>query len=218
MSLFFSKEPLQLSPDYITGSAGPITTTMRERYDGLEEEFLAGVSTRQQTTLLKILQKVYHNLSSANTQSLGLIHLLTHIVRLLSRHFDRELKQLGFTRSQWLVLDAIYPQQGISQIQLAQALHMQKAPLGVLVDELERGNWVERRADPDDRRVRQLYLTPHCSRQWQTLKDSYEAMHRKCLHGIPDKQRQQLRQSLQAIRDNLKAIAQQAKYPLRNDP
>ena len=43
-------------------------------------------------------------------------------------------------------------------------------------------------------------------------------MHRKCLHGIPDKQRQQLRQSLQTIRDNLKSIAEQAGDPLRNDP
>ena len=51
---------------HLTASAGPITSTMRERYDGLEEEFLAGVSSARQASLLNNLHKVYHNLTGSD--------------------------------------------------------------------------------------------------------------------------------------------------------
>jgi DNA-binding MarR family transcriptional regulator len=36
---------------------------------------------------------------------------------------------------------------------------MRRAPLSKLLDRLESGGWVERRADPDDRRANRVFIT-----------------------------------------------------------
>jgi len=191
----------------LTRQAQPLANTMRERYSLLESEFLDGISATRRTALAKYLKVIYRNLSGPVVDDLNLMHLVTHVTRLFARHFDQALRELGFTRSQWLVLAALYPQQGISQNALALSLQMQKAPLGALVDELERGGWVERRTDPEDRRVRHLFLSAACTRQWAALNESYEHIHKQSIAGVPDDQREQLRQSLYRIRDNLQVIA-----------
>jgi len=192
---------------YLTDSARPVAAIMRQRYDQLEKEFTSGISLSQHAAMLAHLQRIYGNLSGSRTEPMTLMHLLTQIGRLFSRHFDEQLKQLGFTRSQWLVLASVHARQGIGQQELADSLSMQKAPLGALVNELERNHWVERRTDPADRRVRQLYLTEQCAARWPLLTQAYDAMHRKSIAGVSEAQRTQLRQSLHTIRDNLQSIA-----------
>jgi MarR family transcriptional regulator, transcriptional regulator for hemolysin len=200
---------------HVTAGAEPITTAMRERYDQLETEFLAGLSGRAQSALPKQLQQVYRNLSGNDAPALVLLHLLTGTARLFARNFDIQLKELGFTRAQWAVFMAISQDQGIQQNTLARALHMQKAPLGVLLDELEKGDWIERRPHPTDRRARQVFLTAHCSAQKQALTESYQTMHEKSLLGVSEKHRQQLGECLQTIRNNLQSIAAAAEHSQR---
>lgn len=191
---------------YLTASAVSVTDTMRRLYDDLEREFLADLQATQGRAMLESLRQIYRNLSGVEAPPLVFMHLLTRITRQFSRHFDEELKQLGFTRSQWMVLVAIHVFQGASQRQLADALNMQKAPLGALVDELEQGGWVERRTDPRDRRARMLYLTEQCAARWPALSLAYESIHRQSLRGVPDGQRHLLRSGLHAVRGRLQAI------------
>jgi MarR family transcriptional regulator for hemolysin len=191
----------------ITARALPLTATMRQRYEQLEGELLKGISVREQARLERVLRQVYSNLTDTQPQNLALMHLVIGTRRLFARHFDIQLKKLGFTRSQWLVLTAINQNQGVQQNTLASALHMQKAPLGVIVDELEKGGWVERRLHPSDRRARQLFLTTHCRQQWPVLAESYQLMHEKALQKVAENHRQQLGKNLQTIRNNLQSIA-----------
>jgi MarR family transcriptional regulator for hemolysin len=200
----------------VSASALPMTVIMRDRYELLQRELLQGLTAAEQATLDKQLRAVYKNLAGSDAPTLAMMHLIIGIGRLFARHFDIQLKELGFTRSQWLVLAAVNQNQGIQQNILARALHMQKAPLGAVVDELEKGDWVERRLHPEDRRARQLFLTSNCSAQWHVLAESYQKMHEKALLGVPQKQRQQLEKDLQTIRTNLQTIAAAAVHTQRN--
>jgi MarR family transcriptional regulator for hemolysin len=79
-------------------------------------------------------------------------YLLMDVTRLLRKHFDRRAAPLGLTRAQWRALKAIHRQPGLSQSDLAELLEMEAIPIGRVVDRLVQAGFVERRADPKDRR------------------------------------------------------------------
>ena len=85
--------------------------------------------------------------------------LISDAARLMRTVFDRRVRRLGLTRAQWLVLARLHRHPGASQSELADMMEVEKASAGRMVDRLERKGWVERRADPVDRRVNRLYLT-----------------------------------------------------------
>ncbi len=86
--------------------------------------------------------------------------LISDVARMMRSAFDRRVRRLGLTRSQWLVLSLLYRRPGISQSELAEMLEVERATAGRMIDRLEQKNWVQRRADPADRRVKRLHLTP----------------------------------------------------------
>jgi DNA-binding MarR family transcriptional regulator len=79
--------------------------------------------------------------------------------RLLRTVFARRVRGLGLTRAQWLALTRINRRQGVSQSELSDMMEIEKAPAGRIVDRLEEKGWLERRAEPSDRRVNRIYLT-----------------------------------------------------------
>ena len=86
--------------------------------------------------------------------------LISDVARLLRTAFDRRVRQLGLTRSQWLVINRLYRHPGATQSELAEMLEVEKATAGRMVDRMEKKGWVERRPDAADRRVNRLFLTP----------------------------------------------------------
>jgi DNA-binding MarR family transcriptional regulator len=86
-------------------------------------------------------------------------YMLSDVARLMRTVFDRRVRDLGLTRGQWLVLSRLYRRPGASQTELADMLEIDRASAGRMIDRMERGGWVERRADPADRRINRLFLT-----------------------------------------------------------
>src|SRR6266849_2467325 len=73
--------------------------------------------------------------------------------------FDRRVRGLGLTRSQWLVINRLHRHSGATQSELAEMLEVEKATAGRMVDRMEKKGWVVRRSDAADRRVNRLFLT-----------------------------------------------------------
>ena len=90
-------------------------------------------------------------------RSLGF--LLHDVSRLLRRRFDGRARTIGLTRAQWSVLAHLSRYEGINQAALADILEIEPITLVRQLDRLEAAGWIERRLDPQDRRVRLLYLT-----------------------------------------------------------
>jgi MarR family transcriptional regulator for hemolysin len=87
-------------------------------------------------------------------------YLMQDVIRHLRTHFDRRATAFKLTRAQWRALKTIHRNEGLSQTELADFLDMRPIPVGRLIDRLEKTGYVERRADPGDRRRWRLYLTP----------------------------------------------------------
>ena len=62
--------------------------------------------------------------------------LLTDVARLMRTIYDRRVKSLGLTRSQWWVLNNLFRNQGVTQSELADLLEIEKPTLGRLLDRL----------------------------------------------------------------------------------
>ncbi|UXI68892.1 MarR family winged helix-turn-helix transcriptional regulator [Tahibacter amnicola] len=84
---------------------------------------------------------------------------LFDVTRLLRTRFDRRAEPLGLTRAQWRALRFIDSEPGITQKMLAERLEMEPIPVGRVVDRLVMAQFVERRADPADRRCWRLHIT-----------------------------------------------------------
>ncbi len=96
-------------------------------------------------------------MSSEDERHIGF--LISDVARLLRTAFDRRVRRLGLTRSQWLVINRLHRRPGATQSELADMLEVEKATAGRMVDRMEKKGWVVRRPDAADRRVNRLHLT-----------------------------------------------------------
>ena len=86
--------------------------------------------------------------------------LVIDVGRLMRTDFDRRAARFGLTRAQWRAVKRLHREEGLRQRELAELLEIEPIALGRVLDRLEKSGFVERRADPSDRRAWRLYLTP----------------------------------------------------------
>ena len=134
--------------------------------------------------------------------------LLHDVARLMRTNYDRQMRQLDLTRSQWWVMTYLYFNEGISQTELSSILDVERATLGRLLDRLEAKGWVERRADPKDRRVKRVYLTGEVEPLMQTMRAKAADVRGQALAGIQPAEHELLIDLLSKIKSNLLAATQ----------
>lgn len=93
----------------------------------------------------------------SHTDILTLVHEVAHLMRV---RFDQHARLHDMTRAQWVILIRLQHAPGLTQKELAVLLEVEPMTVARLVDRLEASGHVERRTDPDDRRVWRLHLTP----------------------------------------------------------
>jgi DNA-binding MarR family transcriptional regulator len=103
---------------------------------------------------------------AAVAEPLGFAELNDHIGYFLRRlqvaifsNFIRTLAPLDVRPAQYSILVLIATNPGRSQSAIGQALNIERARLARMLHELERRDWIERRAAPDDLRSHSLFLT-----------------------------------------------------------
>jgi MarR family transcriptional regulator for hemolysin len=144
--------------------------------------------------------------------------MISDIARFLRTVFDRRVRRLGLTRSQWLVLTRLHRRPGASQSELAEMLEVEKASAGRMIDRLETKGWVERRAQHGDRRVNRIYLTPEAERVHKRIWPIAEATVDDALAGLSRREAAQLVKLLARVKDSLVTVVDGAAAPRTNGP
>jgi DNA-binding MarR family transcriptional regulator len=129
--------------------------------------------------------------------------ILNDVARLLRVTYDRRIKCLGLTRSQWWVLTHLYRNDGATQSELADVLEVEKASLGRLLDRLETKGWVRREADAHDRRAKRVYLTEEVEPAMLTMRKIAASVRRDALRGLSAEQQDRFLDTLLDIKANL---------------
>ncbi|HEX6143311.1 MAG TPA: MarR family transcriptional regulator [Geminicoccaceae bacterium] len=129
--------------------------------------------------------------------------LVHDVARLMRTVYDRRTRALGLTRSQWWVLNHLYINDGISQTELADLLDLEKPSLGRLLDRLEAKDWIERRPDGADRRIKRVHLTPRVAPVVRELRSLAAELRGDALEGVSEAERARFLATLLLIKDNL---------------
>jgi len=129
--------------------------------------------------------------------------ILNDVARLMRTTFDRRVKALGLTRSQWWVLNHLFRNDGVTQSELAEILEVEKATLGRLLDRMEQKGWVRREGHAGDRRAKRVFLTEEVEPAIKAMRAAAAELRRDALSGLSAPQQNQFVDALLAIKANL---------------
>ena len=134
--------------------------------------------------------------------------LINDVARLLRTFADQRARQFGMTRAQWAVLARLEHAEGLKQTELAEMLDLQPITLTRLVDRLCANGLIERRADPDDRRAKRLFLTEEARPLMDRLAVFGEEIMGEVLAGIDAGEVKLLLGKLGRAKENLREAIQ----------
>ncbi|MBV8080224.1 MAG: MarR family transcriptional regulator [Actinobacteria bacterium] len=129
-----------------------------------------------------------------------------HVVftgRAVQEAFAAVMTEAGGSLATWVVLSALSDVGIVSQAELASHVHLEGATITHHIDRLEAAGLVERKADPKDRRVRRLELTPAGEELHTRLLDAAAAFNSKLNEGLSERDLATLRRILARMQANL---------------
>lgn len=133
-------------------------------------------------------------------------YLLVDVTRLLRKHFDRRAAPLGLTRAQWRALKLVHRHEGISQSALAELLEMEPIPVGRVVDRLQQAGFVERRADPTDRRRWRLHVKEKAHGVIDDMETIATVLREEAVQGVDENDFYTFLKVLEHMKHNLVAL------------
>jgi DNA-binding MarR family transcriptional regulator len=139
----------------------------------------------------------------ATDWELQLGFLIHDVSRLRRSAFDRCLKPLNVTRSQWWVLAYLSREDGMTQSQLAEELDLGKVAVGGLIDRLEKSGLLRREADASDRRVNRVFLEPQSKQLISKMRKVSHQMNETILKGLPHADLEAAAVTLEGMKRNL---------------
>jgi MarR family transcriptional regulator, organic hydroperoxide resistance regulator len=85
--------------------------------------------------------------------------ILMEVCKIRRAISDNMLNEIGLHVGQEMFFVSLLQEEGTTQSEIAERLHVQRATVTNMIHRLEAAGWIERRADPSDQRVLRVYLT-----------------------------------------------------------
>lgn len=133
-------------------------------------------------------------------------YAFTDVARMLRTVFERRVRAYDLTRAQWVVIARLKNRPGLSQSEVSDILEIEKAPAGRLIDRMQAKGWIERRADPNDRRINRLHLTPRAERLHALIWPLAEATVEDALADLEPDARKRLEASIRSVKSRLQEL------------
>lgn len=134
-------------------------------------------------------------------RSLGF--LIVELSRLLRKHYDMLIQDLGISTAQWSVLVHVCRQDGLTQIELAEKVEIEQPTLVRHLDNLEKQNLIERRLDTTDRRVKRIFMKNECHPLIKSLEDRAAIGRKIALSSMTEKEIEHTFDVLERMKINL---------------
>jgi len=123
--------------------------------------------------------------------------------RLLANRISKNLSDHQVTAEQWTILANLWQHNGQTQQSLADLSNKNKASITHLVDNLEKRQLVERRADDADRRNKKIFLTEEGRALQEALSKIVKKTTKEATEGIDKKELKSVRKVLKKMVENL---------------
>lgn len=132
-------------------------------------------------------------------------YLLSDSGRLLRKTFDERVRSLGLTAVQARLLLSLVKFPDNNQAFYAERIEVEPITLTRIVDRLEESGWVERMADPSDRRARLLHLTDKSREIVEPLRTIIDGLVADMVEGLTVQEQDALASLLVKVSENLSA-------------
>jgi len=127
---------------------------------------------------------------------------LVRTARSVRRSFNTRLSTIGLNMTEAALLSFVDEGGSLTQRELADRLHISRASAGTVIGQLEGRGLVERRADPLDRRVWLIVLTPSAYPLLESFRAIDVALRQDLRAGFDRSERQQLADLLDRLYEN----------------
>lgn len=130
------------------------------------------------------------------------------VALLLNRFLSQQFKSanVSLTREQWSILAVLWKSDGCSQQFIADSTSRDKPSVTRLIDNLVKEGYVERRNDPNDRRLNLIYLTKKGKNIEQSVLESVNETIEIATKGLTEEEILFIRDCFQTIYDNIKSV------------
>ena len=155
---------------------------------------------------------------SPGSVDMNFLFTLGEVQRMMRAYADKQAARYGITRAQWAVLAKVERTEGLKQSELAEQMEMQPITLTRLIDKLCDSDWIERRNDASDRRVKRLYLKKAGRTLLGKMSGLKSELTANALDGISPADAHRLLTQLESIKENVRnAIQNPANEPPRKE-
>jgi MarR family transcriptional regulator for hemolysin len=145
---------------------------------------------------------------SPNPTHREILFQLADVARAMRTFVDQCARRHGMTRAQWAVLLRLERHEGMTQVEMADALEIQPISLVRFIDRLCEQRLVERRPHPSDRRANRLYLTRKGRATLERMDPLGSEISGQILAGLGETEIRRLLQHLLRIKGNIRAAAE----------
>ena len=130
---------------------------------------------------------------------------LYQLMRVMRRYWhEGVVSSLDMTGPQSIVIAGLKELgDGVNQTELSNFLAIHKAPLACIIDQLEQKGLVQRRLDPQDRRVRRIFATDLVRAIHPRMELVMDSLNASLTEGISTANLRIIDRGLETMRDNL---------------
>lgn len=131
--------------------------------------------------------------------------VLERTAKRMKQYFQQKLALAGaeITVDQWVVLQQLEREEGLSQLDIARATFKDAPTITRIIDLLCKKKLTQRISDPEDRRRFRIELTPAGRRKIEEVLPVVKSFRREAWQGLSDAEVDRLVASLNKIFDNL---------------
>lgn len=125
------------------------------------------------------------------------------IARALDSIANIEFKEHELTRGQYLYLVRICENPGIIQEKLAEMIKVDRTTASRAVKKLEANGFIEKRTDPENRKIKKLFPTPMGEKVFPDILKENNYSNQMALKGFSQEEAETLARLLKRVRQNV---------------
>jgi DNA-binding MarR family transcriptional regulator len=175
------------------------TSVSRPRGEAAKAITMAGQKARKRTR--KSDQPVGEKQMHPDYDSFGF--LVRHAYRTFVKALAFELEPFGLSTGQWSALRILWDEEGMSQVELADLMRVEKASLTSILASMEHRGLITRLRSRDDGRKIYIYLTPKGKQLKRTVLPTGGKINARATATMSAGQQSRLRKSLMTLIANL---------------
>lgn len=133
----------------------------------------------------------------------SLYHVFFQVIRLHYQRTQMLFDKIGVYPGQPPLLMILSNRNGLSQRELANMMKIKPATITVMLNRMEKSEFVERRPDLSDQRVSRVYLTEKGEELAGKVKEIMKTIDKECFDDFSEEEQALLRRLFMQMRDNL---------------